>query len=137
MLAPGFADPVLDAQAAFRAVMGALARPGSVRTLPTDLSPPEPLTPELAAVALTLTDGDAPLWLDGPLAAAPAVSAFLRFHTGASIAADGREAAFALVSEPARLPPFDRFAPGLPEYPDRSTTLVLAVDRLMETATSS
>lgn len=130
MIAPGLADPVLDAQAAFRAAMNALARPGTLQALPTNLSPPEPVTPELAAVALTLADGDAPLWLDAPLAAIPAVSAFLRFHTGAPIVAEPRDAAFALVSDPARLPAFDRFAPGTPEYPDRSATLVLAVRRL-------
>ncbi len=53
MLAPGFADPVHDAQATFRAVMDALARPGLPRPLTPGLTPPAPLTPELAAVALT------------------------------------------------------------------------------------
>jgi len=129
-LALGFADPVLGSQGVFRAVMDALARPGSVRELPSQLTPPAPLTPELAAVALTLADHEAPLWLDASLAAAPAVAEYLRFHTGAPIVADPKAAAFALVSDPAALPAFEAFALGTPDYPDRSTTLVLALDTL-------
>lgn len=126
----GFADPVLDAQRTFRAVLDALSRPGTARPLRCDLSPPEPLTPELAVIALTLADVDAPIWLDPVLAASPEVAAYLRFHTGAAIVADPAEAAFGLVADPARLPEFGRFAPGLPAYPDRSATLVVAVPGL-------
>jgi alpha-D-ribose 1-methylphosphonate 5-triphosphate synthase subunit PhnH len=128
----GFADPVLDAQAVFRAVMTALARPGTVGQLPAGLAPPSPLTGELAAVALALFDHETPLWIDAPLAAAPEVAAFLRFHTGAQIVENPAEAAFALVVEPAALPPLAAFAHGTDEYPDRSTTLVLAVTELRD-----
>ncbi|MBD0275911.1 MAG: phosphonate C-P lyase system protein PhnH, partial [Acetobacteraceae bacterium] len=69
-LVPGFGDPVRDAQAVFRAVMDALARPGPPRALPAGLPrPPGPLAPELGAIALALADHEAPLWLDAPLAA--------------------------------------------------------------------
>ena len=47
-LLPGFADPVLDAQRVFRAVMEALARPGSLQPLSDLPDVPAPLTPELA-----------------------------------------------------------------------------------------
>lgn len=130
MLAPGFADPVHDAQGTFRAVMDALARPGLPRRLDTGLAPPAPLTPELAAVALALTDADTPVWLDAGLAAAPEVAAYLRFHTGAPLTDDPARAAFALIRDPARCPPLARFAQGTPAYPDTSTTLVLALDRI-------
>lgn len=126
-LATGFVDPVIGAQRAFRAMMDALARPGTVRALPSGLLPPAPLTPELAAVALTIADHEAPLWLDAPLADNPAVVDYLRFHSGAPIVADPSEAAVALVADPARCPSFDSFAQGTPEYPDRSTMIVLAV----------
>lgn len=129
-LAAGFAEPVLDAQRAFRAMMDALARPGTIQAFRVDIDPPAPLTPELAAVALTLADHDTPLWLDAPLAAAPAVADFLRFHTGASVVSEPAQAAFALVGDAARCPPFDVFEPGTPEYPDRSATVVLAVSAL-------
>lgn len=131
-LAPGFADPVIDAQAVFRAVMEALARPGTLQRLAVVLTPPAPLTPGLAAIALTLADHEAPLWLDEPLARSPAVADWLRFHTGARVVADAREAAFALVADPARLAPFETFALGEQAYPDRSTTLVLACTTLAD-----
>ena len=130
MLAPGFADPVHDAQATFRAVLDALARPGLVRPLAARLQPPAPLTPELAAVALALTDADTPVWLDAELAEAPAVAAYLRFHTGAPLTDDPARAAFALIRAPGRCPPLCRFAPGTPAYPDTATTLVLALDAI-------
>jgi alpha-D-ribose 1-methylphosphonate 5-triphosphate synthase subunit PhnH len=130
MLAPGFADPVHDGQGAFRAVLDALARPGTLQALDAGLRPPAPLTPELAAVALALADADAPLWLDAPLSQCEAVGAYLRFHTGAALVAEPEQAAFALVARPAACPPFACFAQGEPAYPDRSTTLVLALDRL-------
>jgi alpha-D-ribose 1-methylphosphonate 5-triphosphate synthase subunit PhnH len=130
VLAPGFTDPVHDAQGTFRAVLDALARPGLPRPLVADLAPPAPLTPELAAVALTLTDPDTPVWLDAALAGCPDVAAYLRFHTGAPLTGDPARAAFALVREPARCPPLARFAPGTPAYPDTATTLVLALDAI-------
>ncbi|GJD49782.1 Alpha-D-ribose 1-methylphosphonate 5-triphosphate synthase subunit PhnH [Methylobacterium crusticola] len=129
-LARGFADPVHDAQGIFRAVMEALARPGTVQPLPVALAPPAPLTPALAGIALALADPDAPLWLDAALAGDPAVAAFLRFHTGAAVVDDPAAAAFALVADPAACPDLAAFAQGTPAYPDRSTTLVLAVERV-------
>ncbi|MCJ2091197.1 phosphonate C-P lyase system protein PhnH [Methylobacterium sp. J-072] len=130
MLAPGFADPVHDAQGTFRAVMDALARPGLLQRLDAGLEPPAPLTPELAAIALALTDADTPVWLDAGLAAAPEVAAYLRFHTGAPLTDDPARAAFALIRDPARCPPLARFAQGTPAYPDTATTLVLALDTI-------
>ena len=129
-LAPGFTDPVFDAQRVFRAVLDALARPGLVRALPTaDLAPPRPLAPELAALALALADSDAPVWLDASLRTGE-VAAFLRFHTGARLVDDAAEATFALVSGPDHLPPPDALADGTDAYPDRSTTLVVALPAL-------
>lgn len=129
-LAPGFTHPVFDAQAVFRAVLDALARPGLPRDLALDLAPPSPLTPELAAVALALADPDASLWLDAALASSPAVAGYLRFHTGARIVADPTEAAFALVSDAGADLPITELPTGTDEYPDRSATLVVAVASL-------
>jgi alpha-D-ribose 1-methylphosphonate 5-triphosphate synthase subunit PhnH len=133
-LTPGFTDAVFDAQRAFRAVMAALARPGTVEALASDLKPPAPLTPALAAVALTLTDHDTPVWLDARLAAAPDVAAFLRFHAGAPIVAEPAAAAFALITDPLAMPPLGAFAQGTDAYPDRSATLIIRVERFSGTA---
>lgn len=122
----GFADLVLGAQSVFRAVMDALARPGSVQSIASDAAPPAPLTAELGAVALTLCDHDTPVWLDPTLAANSDVTGWIAFHCGAPITANPAEAQFALVSDVALLPKLDRFGQGSDEYPDRSTTIVLA-----------
>lgn len=129
-LARGFSEPVHESQSVFRALMDAFARPARELELTVDLAPPAPLTPELAAVALALADPDAALWLDAGLAGSEDVVAFLRFHTGAKIVADPADAAFALVSDPAALPAFASFAQGTDAYPDRSTTLIVAVARI-------
>ncbi|WP_029074603.1 phosphonate C-P lyase system protein PhnH [Kaistia adipata] len=130
VITAGFADPVIAAQAHFHALMDALARPGSIHDFPAALDAPAPLTPELAATALTLVDHEVTLWLDAPLAASKAVVDYLRFHTGARIVADPAEAAFALVSDVAAMPALAEFGQGSDEYPDRSTTIVVAVEAL-------
>lgn len=127
-LAPAFAEPVLEAQSAFRAVMQAMSRPGLVQQLDHDLSPPAPLSAGAAAVALTLFDYETPVWLDGPLSKADDVSHWLRFHTSAPITRDPQQAAFALIADAANAPEFNSFALGTPDYPDRSTTLILQID---------
>lgn len=126
-LSPGFAAPVRDAQAAFRALLEAMARPGTIVTPGSPPSPPLP--PAMAALALTLLDADTPVWLDGVETQADAL-AWLRFHCGCRIVSDAAEAAFVLVTEAARMPPHAGLDAGSDEYPDRAATLVLAVDAL-------
>jgi alpha-D-ribose 1-methylphosphonate 5-triphosphate synthase subunit PhnH len=128
----GFADLVFDGQKVFRATMDALANPGQVQPLGALAMPPTPMTAELAALALTLCDHDSPVWLDASLATAPAIADWLRFHTGAPITADKTAAMFALIADPTDLPRLADFALGSDEYPDRSTTLIIAVDGLDE-----
>ncbi|WP_203074235.1 phosphonate C-P lyase system protein PhnH [Falsiroseomonas ponticola] len=119
----GFADPVLDSQAAFRAVLEAMSRPGRVQRMPVPPEVPEGIGPAAAAVLLALADADTPV----RLAAGPAAEAWIRFHTGARAAAVA-EAAFVLDPE-ARLPDLDC---GTEEEPERGATLVLPVDGLAE-----
>lgn len=126
----GFAEPVLDAQAAFRAVMDAMARPGTASTLAGMATPPAPLTATAATVALTLCDHDTPVWLDPALKGSAAVTTWLGFHTGAPLASTPAEAHFALVADPAALIALENFAQGSQDYPDRSATLILQVDSL-------
>ncbi len=131
-LPAGFADPVIAAQSTFRAVMEAMARPGSIQRVTVDVGVPTGLTRAAAAIALTLFDHDTPVWLDPKLAAAPDIAAWLKFHAGAPVVAAVANAAFALVTDGASLPGFESFALGSGEYPDRSTTLVLQAENLGE-----
>ena len=43
-LAPGFRDPVLESQNAFRAVLSAMSRPGRIEPVALQTEPPAPLT---------------------------------------------------------------------------------------------
>ncbi|WP_309086342.1 phosphonate C-P lyase system protein PhnH [Chelativorans sp.] len=126
----GFAEPVFDAQAAFRALMDVMARPGTAMRDLRLPRPPAPLTPEAGAVALTLCDADTPIWLDAMLREEKQVAGWLGFQTGAPIVREPTEAHFAFVADPANLPAFENFAQGSQEYPDRSATLVLQVESL-------
>jgi alpha-D-ribose 1-methylphosphonate 5-triphosphate synthase subunit PhnI len=130
ILEGGFAEPVLDAQATFRAVMDAMARPASIVEVAPRSAPPAPLSPLVGAIACTLIDADTPMWLDPRLSESEAVRAWLGFHTGARLAAAPAEAVFALIADPGEMPPLDRFAQGTQEYPDRSATLILQLDSL-------
>ena len=126
----GFAEPVFNAQTVFRAIMDAMARPGTVQDLPQLARPPAPLSATAGAVALSLCDNDTPVWLDPPLQAEAAVKAWLGFHTGAPLANTPADAHFALIANPKEMAALDGFAQGTQEYPDRSTTLILLVDDL-------
>jgi alpha-D-ribose 1-methylphosphonate 5-triphosphate synthase subunit PhnH len=117
----------MAAQSAFRAIMDATARPGSPQPITAAPDAPAPLSGEAAAIVLTLFDQDTPVWLDEPLADAPDLADWVRFHTGAPMVRDPDLSAFALIGDPARLPALDRFNQGAAEYPDRSTTLILQV----------
>ncbi|CAN0654168.1 MULTISPECIES: phosphonate C-P lyase system protein PhnH [Nitratireductor] len=126
----GFQNPVFDAQTIFRAVMQAMAEPGTIHKGIALAKPPAPLTPEAAAVALALCDQDTPIWLDPALAGDEAVRAWLAFHTGAPLANTPADAHFILAADPEHLIGLENFAQGSQEYPDRSATLVLQVNDL-------
>ncbi len=133
-LPTGFADKVLSAQSTFRSVMSAMARPGSVQRILSGAGTPAAMMRGAAAIALTLFDHDTPIWLDPAMSGTADVSKWLKFHTSAPVIADSSIASFALIGDPANLPPLDRFAFGSNEYPDRSTTLILQVESLTQGA---
>ena len=131
--APGFADPVFDAQITFRVLLDAMARPGTVADIAVELALPAPFSPAAAAVALTLFDHDTPVWLDQAAASSDALN-FLAFHCGSPRASMPFDAAFALIADPVAMPSLDRFACGTDAYPDGSTTLVLDLPSLHDGA---
>jgi alpha-D-ribose 1-methylphosphonate 5-triphosphate synthase subunit PhnH len=121
---PGFADPVRDAQATFRAVLDAMARPGRLHDVGLHLTPPAPLDRATAAVLLALLDNETPLWVDP---AAAASRDWLAFHCGAAIVDAPRTATFALALS---LPDFAGLPGGTHEMPESSATLILQVPAL-------
>ena len=130
MLTAAFADPVLSSQATFRAILSAMAQPGSPQPLDVALSPPRPLSKSAAAIALTLCDQDTPVWLDAELRVSVSVCEWLGFHCGCPLVDDPAKAVFAFAARPAVVPAFETFNIGTVDYPDRSTTIVLQVDTL-------
>ena len=131
-LPAGFVDKVLSAQCTFRSVMDAMARPGSVQHVVAAVGTPVPMMRGTAAIALTLFDHDTPVWLDARMSETSEVAKWLKFHSGAPVIADSAVCSFALIGDPTVLPELSRFAFGSNEYPDRSTTLIMQVESLVE-----
>lgn len=126
--AAGFENPVENAQATFRAAMRALAEPGTIQCVAPAPAAAGPVSGATAALLLALCDYETPIWLDADAVARPGLADFLRFQTGAPVVADPARAAFAVVTDPAGLPPLEVFAQGSLDYPDRSTTLLVQVE---------
>ncbi|SEL94309.1 alpha-D-ribose 1-methylphosphonate 5-triphosphate synthase subunit PhnH [Roseovarius azorensis] len=122
----GFSDASVEAALAFRAVMRAMARPGTVEHV-AGAVPPAPLSAAAGVVMLTLCDPGTPVHLAGEADCA-AVRDWITFHTGAPLV--GRErAAFAVGTWPDLLP-LEGYPMGLAEYPDRSATLIVELNVL-------
>jgi alpha-D-ribose 1-methylphosphonate 5-triphosphate synthase subunit PhnH len=122
----GLVDPIVDGQRVLRAVLEAMARPGRVLAMAGPAESPIPLDPATTAVCLALIDLDTPLWLDAA-AASPAVLEYLSFHCGAPLAAAPSAARFAVVVDPASMPPLDAFEAGDDEEPERSAAVIVQV----------
>lgn len=121
----GFADPVFDAQAVFRQIMDAMARPGTIADLGALAEGPAPLSPAVAAILATLADGDAPVFLENPDAAEAA--AWISFQTGVAVLGDPEGAAFAVLEKGSNPASWSRLPLGDDAYPDRAATLILVV----------
>ena len=120
---PGFADPVADSQACFRAVLDAMARPGTLHTVTAPGAAPLPLHRATAAVLLTLIDIDTPFWCDP---AAAAAAAWIAFHCGAPLA-PMNQAGFVLALSPIELAALHA---GSDEAPEDGATLILQLPAL-------
>jgi alpha-D-ribose 1-methylphosphonate 5-triphosphate synthase subunit PhnH len=117
----GFSNPATDAAHAFRGVMEAMARPGTIQTL-VGANPPAPLSVAAGVALLTLCDTETPLYLAGD-ADCDAVRTWVAFHTGAPISGPSH-CMFALGIWDA-LGPLSAYPIGTSEYPDRSATLIV------------
>jgi alpha-D-ribose 1-methylphosphonate 5-triphosphate synthase subunit PhnH len=122
----GFRDAPTASARAFRAALEAMARPGTIWTV-EGAAPPAPLSVAAGVLILTLCDGTTPVHLGASLDL-PDLRDWVTFHTGAPLvgAADARFA----VGTWDDLMPVSRFAVGLPDYPDRSATLIVELSVL-------
>jgi alpha-D-ribose 1-methylphosphonate 5-triphosphate synthase subunit PhnH len=127
-LAPGLLDGVHDSQQAFRAVLDALARPGQVRAIGPAL-PGVALGGALARLLLSLTDDETPVWWQ---CADTDLSQWLRFHTGAPVAAREEMASFAVFAHGVQGLVLSDFASGTAQSPEFSTTLLVELPSLLE-----
>lgn len=126
VLTGGFADPSIQTARAFREILEAMARPGCIVTV-AGAAPPAPLSIAAGVALLVLADSNTPLYLAGH-SDTEEVRAWTAFHSGATYA-DAEHAVLA-IGRWEDLQPVSRFFPGVPEYPDRSATLIIEVDRL-------
>lgn len=123
----GFTEGPVQSARAFREILEAMARPGTIRRI-TGAQPPAPLSIAAGTALLVLTDPTTRLHLAGQ-ADSPAIRDWIAFHIGAPLAA-AADADFALGTWEA-LHPVSRFRIGQPDYPDRSATLIVECDRLV------
>lgn len=135
-LPAGFADPGRASQAVFRRALEALSRPGRCQVMaPRDtgaLRPPAPLGLAMAALCLTLLDGETSLWLAPSLDAQP-VRSWLVFHTGVRLTAQPEDAAhLAVRAQDLDLTLWRRIGRGSDERPQDGATVIAEVDALTE-----
>ncbi|MGL4237714.1 phosphonate C-P lyase system protein PhnH [Tabrizicola sp.] len=125
-LSGGFSETPLQSARAFRAILEAMARPGTIHTVAGALPPP-PLSIAAGVSLLVLADNTTPLHLAGSADCKP-VRDWVTFHIGAPFV-PAAEADFAVGTWDA-LQPVSRFRVGTADYPDRSATLIVEMDRL-------
>lgn len=123
----GFTEAPVQSARAFREILEAMARPGTIRRVEAAI-PPEPLSIAAGTALLVLTDPTTRLHLAGRTDC-PAVRDWVAFHIGAPLV-PAEEADFAVGTWDA-LHPVSRFRIGQPDYPDRSATLIVECDRLV------
>jgi alpha-D-ribose 1-methylphosphonate 5-triphosphate synthase subunit PhnH len=124
LIGPGFSDPVFQSQGAFRALLAALAEPGTQQVVAGGVMPPDGLHAATVTALLTLADYETPIWLPPALRNGPA-GAWLRFHCGAALVPDPGKAAFAVIDGLSQEPALAAFDAGSDQFPDRSTTIIV------------
>lgn len=126
-LGSSFTHPAHQSAHAFRAAMGAMARPGQIHDI-AGAVPAAPLSVAAGTLILTLCDPGTPVYLAGDYDCAP-LRDWLTFHTGAPFSGP-QNCAFAVGSW-AGLMPLSAYPTGTPEYPDRSATLIVELPALV------
>lgn len=121
---PGFSNPVMDSQQAFRKILDAISHPGRIVTFENAPEGPQALSSAATSVCLALVDFETPVWFDSK---AHQTADFFKFHCGCPIAELSKDAVFALVADAAKLTDLEVFNLGSNDYPDRSSTVIIDV----------
>lgn len=124
---PGFAQPVHDAQQAFRQILQAFAEPATVQRLDM-VEPLQALDAASHACALALLDAETPVWLGAGLDQA-VIGQHLLFHCGCPLAPSPELARFAFL-DAAGLEDLDSLDAGTDRDPDLSCTVFIQVPAL-------
>jgi len=125
-LSGGFTNPATQSAHAFRSVMEAMARPGTIQDI-EGAEPPASLSSAAGTVLLTLCDTETPIYLAGAIDCAD-VREWLSFHIGSPFVGPAN-CMFAVGSWDA-LEPLSAYPIGTSEYPDRSSTLIVETPQL-------
>jgi len=126
---PGFTNPIFDATEVFRKVLAAMSRPGEMQSIKKLCAFPDSLNSSSAAILLALADMETEVWL-APEMDSPQARDFLKFHTGCRVIETPEDCMFAIVNTQTDLAIFNKLPIGTSEYPDRSATLVMAVENI-------
>jgi alpha-D-ribose 1-methylphosphonate 5-triphosphate synthase subunit PhnH len=118
-----------DTAHAFRGILSAMSRPGTIVPFLQPFVLPLPFFPGTAAVAITLCDYLTPIWLAQELDQSE-LRKSLQFHTGAPLAKQPGDAAFVFLDALAGRIALQSCSRGTHEYPDRSATAVIQVPTL-------
>jgi alpha-D-ribose 1-methylphosphonate 5-triphosphate synthase subunit PhnH len=129
--APGFANPVSDAQLVFRAVLTALSQPGQTVALSTHADVPAGVSREGAMILLALTDAETTLWL-APSLRQSGVGAWLRFHTGVVLVDEPGAAQFVWLGSTDPVPHLESLCQGSDAHPETASTLLVEVAGWLE-----
>ncbi len=122
---PGFQDLIHDSQSTFKVLLDALSRPGMIKQINAQLTPPSGLNIAIAAACLTLLDLETQVWLQPELDRE--AKEWLLFHTGCHFTKDAKQADFAVIWNIDNMPDLFQFSQGTPIYPEDSTTLLITV----------
>ena len=127
---------VQHTQRVFRCCLTALSRPWTPVAVPAFVPGEGVLYPSTMSVLIALADFETTIWLDADARGDVSIVDSLVFRTGAVITKAPAQATFAVVSRGAELPPLEQFAQGTPDYPDRSTTVLIQVAALRSSGSS-
>lgn len=123
---PGFANPVIDSQETFRALLAAMAQPGKCFEINiTHDFKINNVEPAYAAACLTLLDLETRVWLQQGFS--QEFKAWLLFHAGCNFVSTPNFADFALINNVEALPELSNFYLGTADKPEGSTTLLIPV----------